>query len=260
MSTIGRAYNPYEVQPRAKKPQQQPPQYNSGVKPRPKKQNQNDNQNVIVKKETIQEPINDQMSMTPKLLNSQWNVFYHRDDNPDWSESSYSKFYKIDTLSSFWKFFSNFSRLDKNRIQYFIMRNGINPTWEDVNNRTGGVLSIKIDVYQTEKRSNDRNSQYERRNDLAIEIMTCICMLIMNECFIKTPMDINGITFNCKSKITFIKIWIRDFKKYEKKINDCIPSGFMEKIFDVITSYNYGVDTRMKNDVSIKFMPIIPQK
>ena len=52
------------------------------------------------------------------------------------------------------------------------MRNKIKPIWEDNNNRNGGICSLKIDCY-------DRNA----KKDIGCEILTCLCILMMNESF-----------------------------------------------------------------------------
>ena len=54
-------------------------------------------------------------------LHSPWSVFVHGTDCTDWTESSYTNIYMIDSIGSFWRFFNNFHMIDKTKNQIFIM-------------------------------------------------------------------------------------------------------------------------------------------
>lgn len=83
--------------------------------------------------------------MTKEGLNSSWVLWYHYDINI-WTQSSFRKIAKIETVEDFWIMVD---MLKDNQVMIehiFFMREGIYPVWEDPNNRSGGCWSLKIDI------------------------------------------------------------------------------------------------------------------
>ncbi len=150
-------------------------------------------------------------------LNSQWTVWVHKFDNSDWTLHSYQKRYIINSIGSFWRFFNNFQFYDCYKNQLFIMRGEIAPIWEDVNNKFGGICSIKVD-----------STQRGFKTDISTEIFITTCMLIMNETFIANNEDINGISYNVKKRGILIKIWTKTYHKDDKFINE-LPKTLINK-------------------------------
>ena len=150
-------------------------------------------------------------------LNSQWTVWVHKFDNSDWTLHSYQKRYIINSIGSFWRFFNNFQLYDCYKNQLFIMRGEIAPIWEDVNNKFGGICSIKVD-----------STQRGFKTDISTEIFITTCMLIMNETFIGNNEDINGISYNVKKRGILIKIWTKTYHKDDKFINE-LPKTLINK-------------------------------
>lgn len=177
------------------------------------------------------------------LLNSTWNIWKHNNNTTDWTINSYEKIYNINSISSFWRFFNNFNLLDKITHQYFIMRQGIMPIWEDVNNKNGGICSIKIDYY------NNKN-----RNELGSEIMLCICLLILNETLVQSSTSINGVSYAVKNKSILIKIWINNYDN-NKNLIDCLPIILLKKIDNCIKTIDKQI--YKPNTVSIQYKKIV---
>ncbi len=150
-------------------------------------------------------------------LNSQWTVWVHKYDNSDWTLHSYQKRYIINSIGSFWRFFNNFQFYDCYKNQLFIMRGEIAPIWEDVNNKFGGICSIKVD-----------STQRGFKTDISTEIFITTCMLIMNETFIANNEDINGISYNVKKRGILIKVWTKTYHKDDKFINE-LPKTLINK-------------------------------
>ncbi len=150
-------------------------------------------------------------------LNSQWTVWVHKFDNTDWTLHSYQKRYIINSIGSFWRFFNNFQFYDCYKNQLFIMRGEIAPIWEDVNNKFGGICSIKVD-----------STQRGFKTDISTEIFITTCMLIMNETFIANNEDINGISYNVKKRGILIKVWTKTYHKDDKFINE-LPKTLINK-------------------------------
>ena len=78
-------------------------------------------------------------------LNDTWVLWSHELLDNNWSIASYSNIYEFDTISNFWRLYNNFNIFggihNKN---YFIMRKGITPIWEDEMNCNGCTCSIKL--------------------------------------------------------------------------------------------------------------------
>ena len=150
-------------------------------------------------------------------LNSHWTVWVHRAENSDWSLQSYQKRYIMYSIGSFWRFFNNFQFYDCYKNQIFIMRGEIAPIWEDVNNKFGGICSIKVD-----------STQRGFKTDISTEVFISICMLVMNETFISNSEEINGISYNVKKRGILIKLWTKSYHKDDKFINE-LPKSLINK-------------------------------
>jgi len=184
-------------------------------------------------------------------LNTIWNVWIHENDNPDWSLLSYKSIFEISSVASMWRFLWVLSNLNKNVRQYYIMRYGITPIWEDNNNKQGAICSIMIDNMVT------RNS----KNDFGVDAFTAICILVLNESFVKNNGDINGLCYSIKSKSVLIKLWI---KNYENNTNfkEMLPITFLKTLDSVIANMenrNHVMKSGGKSRISIQLKPIKPE-
>ena len=150
-------------------------------------------------------------------LNSYWTVWVHKSDNTDWTLQSYQKRYVINSIGSFWRFFNNFQFFDCYKNQLFIMRGEIAPIWEDVNNKFGGICSVKVD-----------STQRGFKTDISTEIFISICMLVMNETFIMNNEDINGISYTVKKRGILIKLWTKTYHKDDKFVEE-LPKPLFNK-------------------------------
>ena len=150
-----------------------------------------------------------------KKLNSYWTVWVHRNNCMDWTLASYQKIFVINSIGSFWRFFCNFQSFNTFDNHIFIMREEIAPIWEDVNNKFGGICSIKVDSTQT-----------GFKTDISTEMMILITMLIVNETFTANSKNINGVEFSIKKRSALIKIWTKAFVEDDKFINSLPVSLF----------------------------------
>jgi hypothetical protein len=181
-----------------------------------------------------------------KILNSKWRVSIHNIHKSDWNLESYDDIYEFDSIGNFWRFFNNFQMLDKINNFVFIMRDGITPIWEDLNNRNGGICSFKIDMY-------NRGG----RNELCSEIMTCISLLVVNESFVSNNECINGLSYSIKNRSIFIKFWIKDFMT-NKKFIDKLPLKFLNNVNNILKSCDLS-KRNSSNKISIQYKEIIPE-
>ena len=74
-----------------------------------------------------------------------WILWYHHEKD-NWDISGYKNIYKINNPETFWSWYNNWELigglLSK---QFFLMKENIEPRWEDINNINGGCWSLKID-------------------------------------------------------------------------------------------------------------------
>lgn len=181
-------------------------------------------------------------------LNSYWTVWIHKNECADWTLNGYQKRYVINNLSSFWIFFNNLQFYDMMNNQFFIMREEIAPIWEDLNNKFGGVCSLKIDSIQR-----------GLRTDISMEIFNIISMLIMNETFIPNNENINGLCFNVKRRSSFIKIWTKTLYEEKQFISE-LPKSLFD-IFNVELQKQPKRPNEIKDmcKLSIRYTKITPE-
>jgi len=181
-------------------------------------------------------------------LNSKWTVSIHNTEKEDWTLESYQRIYSFDTVGKYWRLLNNFHILDKINNDIFIMRDGITPIWEDLNNRHGGICSLKIDYYNK-----------IGRNEIGSEIMTCITTLIVNESLLSNNQEINGISYSIRNKSIFIKIWVKDYKK-DSAFPSRLPLDFLNKVNKVLqNSDNNRRNLQSRSKISVQYKEIVPE-
>ena len=181
-----------------------------------------------------------------KKLNCYWTVWVHRTSCTDWKITGYQKIYVINSLGSFWRFFNNFQMLNTYQNNIFIMREEIAPIWEDVNNKFGGICSLKIDSIQR-----------GLKTDISTEIFTIMSMLIINETLVKNNSNINGISFGVKKRSALIKVWTKTYDEINNFIKE-LPVPLINKFNVEMQKQSSNV---LNNDgkISIQFKKIKPE-
>jgi Eukaryotic initiation factor 4E len=148
-----------------------------------------------------------------------WKLTYHACDNKKWRLEDYIEKCKITSMKQFWQVHNNLDKIG-NLIDhdYFLMKNDINPIWEDKMNRNGIVISIRVP------------------GKIVNEAWTLLLAMIIGETFSVDNYVINGVSIKYvratntressrlkdKTPITkcaLIKIWTR---KYTKNIQSSI--------------------------------------
>ena len=82
---------------------------------------------------------------------NKWNLWYHSEKD-NWKISGYRNIYTINNFSSFWKLYNNWDKLGGiTSKHFFLMKESINPIWEDDNNIKGGCWSFKVSEYQAKE-------------------------------------------------------------------------------------------------------------
>lgn len=185
---------------------------------------------------------NDELFGDQLKLNTTWNVWIHDNDNNDWSLDSYKNIFEIDSVGSMWRFLTVLNNLDKNVRQYYIMRKGITPIWEDNNNKNGAICSIMLD---------NLNRFSSTREFIGVDVFTAICILVMNESFVSNNMDINGLCYSIKSNKILIKLWVKDYSRNQDFLS-YLPKPITKKIEDIIFGSNPRPSSRASVSVLLK--------
>lgn len=151
----------------------------------------------------------DEENETP--LSEVWAVWYHRLGNKDWSINGYERIKwktknterdTFKTIEEFWRLYNAFivprETTNSNdplllRGDFFIMKEGILPTWEDPENLKGCS-----DSYLTKERTEETNDDYSEWLELALYLIS------------NYGSNINGISSSPKQKNFLMKIWKGD--------------------------------------------------
>lgn len=81
--------------------------------------------------------------MEENFLNDTWNLYFHDPDNQNWEIESYVPLTTISTVEE-WIQLHNSLQSVWHKGMFFLMREHIQPIWEDKHNKDGGCLSIKV--------------------------------------------------------------------------------------------------------------------
>lgn len=128
-------------------------------------------------------------------FNNSWNLWYHHNRN-NWKKTSFKKIYTINNINDFWILFNNWNEIGGLlKHHFFLMRDGVLPLWEDINNKNGGCWS------------------YKKKNTEIEELWEQMAVYIVGETLSKNELDINGISISIKNNgYSVIKIWNKECK------------------------------------------------
>ena len=178
-------------------------------------------------------------------LQTLWCVWIHENTNEKWDIGSYQSIYEINSIGCLWRFLHVFDNLDKTTRQYYVMRQGILPIWEDNNNKNGGICSIMIN-----------NATKYTQTNIGVETFVALCLLILNETFILHNGNINGICYSVKNRNVLIKLWVKNYE-INKNFKETMPLILLNKIDSIIHSFSkYRNNT---SNISIRYDRIKPE-
>ena len=132
--------------------------------------------------------------MTTKLPET-WVLWYHSLTNNNWSINGYKKIYTIKTVEDFWNVTVRLNITIIQNGMFFLMKENIEPLWENKDNINGGCWSYKIskkDCYMS-----------------LIEIFMAVCGdSLVEDKYINV---INGVSISPKRNYCIVKIWNNDY-------------------------------------------------
>tara|TARA_R110002072_G_scaffold212108_4_gene369610 strand:+ start:106 stop:588 length:483 start_codon:yes stop_codon:yes gene_type:complete len=136
-------------------------------------------------------------------LNNSWTLYYHLINNNEWNIESYVNLHTFYNLE---EIIENYKYIDDDickKAMLFLMRDNINPIWEDINNIDGACYSYKIP------------------NKIISNVWKNITLNIVSEnLLIDNSLLINGVSISPKKYFCILKIWIKDKKYNNLKFNN----------------------------------------
>jgi hypothetical protein len=135
-------------------------------------------------------------------LYDNWVLWAHLPHDTDWSLRSYNKIVELNSVEKVISCMNTVPTQMVKNCMLFLMRKGINPTWEDPKNMNGGCFSFKVnnsDVYKT---------------------WTQLSYLLTGETLSnnhKLQEKITGITISPKKTFCILKIWLQNLDHQNPK-------------------------------------------
>jgi hypothetical protein len=115
-----------------------------------------------------------------------WN---HDINDQNWELDSYKQIAIYKTIEDFWIYSNELTNKLINYGMFFLMKDGIMPTWEDSQNINGGCISIKLSLNES------------------CELWNKISVYLASDNFNE---NINGISISPKKNFNIIKIWVKE--------------------------------------------------
>ena len=151
-------------------------------------------------------------------LHDKWTLWAHLPHDTDWTVKSYKKIMTFSTVEEALVLYETLPEKMIKNCMLFLMREGIQPTWEDEKNRGGGCFSYKVG-------NKNITTTWKQASYLLVgESLTAESKLCAS---------INGITISPKKNFCIIKIWLAtcEDQKPQKitEIAGIVPHGCLFK-------------------------------
>lgn len=137
------------------------------------------------------------------LLSDKWTYYIHLHDNKDWSIKSYINIITFNEIENAILLNDEITFDLIKKSMMFLMKDGINPMWEDKHNRNGGCFSFKV------------------MNKDICNVWKQIFYNLVGKNITKNKEiydNINGITLSPKKKFCILKIWMNNCEYKDPKI------------------------------------------
>lgn len=132
-------------------------------------------------------------SVSQHKLSDKWVLWAHLPHDTDWSLKSYIKIMNITDLEGLLMVQRAIPEKMVKNCMLFMMKSGVNPTWEDPKNREGGCFSFKI----------SNKSVFNSWNKLLLALSSN--NISNNDKFLD---KVTGVTISPKKTFCIIKIWM----------------------------------------------------
>lgn len=131
-------------------------------------------------------------------LKEKWVLWLHYPNDQHWGETGKDHYQRVMEITDMKQLIALNKTMDDSLIQQcmvFLMKDGIEPIWEDPQNRDGGRFSFKIP------------------NQIVPDVWRKMAMYVLGETLVREPefaSRINGLTISPKKAFCIVKLWMRD--------------------------------------------------
>ncbi len=147
-------------------------------------------------------------------LKTKWVLWGHLQHDTNWNMDSYTQICTTTYVEDLVELLDKLPEKMLTNYMLFMMREGINPVWEDEQNKQGGCFSYKVD------------------NKYVKDIWSDLCCYILGNTISTEPVNntITGISISPKKSFCIIKIWMSSCKFQDAsimnikqlKLNNCL--------------------------------------
>ena len=137
-------------------------------------------------------------------LHDKWVLWAHLPHDTDWSLTSYIKLAELTNMEQVISLYQCIPALMIRNCMLFLMRKGINPTWEDPKNSKGGCFSFKV---------NNKNVP---------SVWKDLSYVLTGETVSSNPKfqhNITGITISPKKSCCILKIWMHNLEYQNPRVS-----------------------------------------
>ena len=145
---------------------------------------------------------------------TKWVLWGHLQHDSNWNMDSYTQISTVGHVEELIELLDILPEKLLTNYMLFLMRDGINPVWEDAQNKQGGCFSYKVD------------------NKYVKEIWTDLCYCILGNSISTESVNntITGVSISPKKSFCIIKIWMSSCKFQDAsimnikqlKLNNCL--------------------------------------
>lgn len=157
-------------------------------------------------------------------LKDEWILWAHEVRNNDWTIDGYKNIATLRTVGDVLHITNNFHKLDLRKYHYYVMRLGINPTWEDPANRKGGVCSFRAEI----------TPMTQHKSLAVVPVWNYLMKKILGETLLDSMVDINGLSISPKNNWAIVKIWNRN-SYYD--LSKTLPDDVRERLGSLSIKY-----------------------
>jgi hypothetical protein len=152
------------------------------------------------------------MNMNP--LKTKWVLWGHLQHDTNWNMDSYTPICHLTYVEELVELMDKIPEKMLTNYMLFMMRDGVNPVWEDEQNKNGGCFSYKVD------------------NKYVKDIWNELCCYILGNTISIDSVNntITGVSISPKKSFCIIKIWMSSCKFQDAsimnikqlKLNNCL--------------------------------------
>ena len=142
-------------------------------------------------------------SAVEHALHDKWVLWAHLPHDTDWSLNSYIKIIELSSMEQTIALYKCVPALMIRNCMLFLMRKGINPTWEDPKNSKGGCFSFKV---------NNKNVP---------NVWKELSYVLTGETVSNNPKfqeQVTGITISPKKAFCILKIWMSNLENQNPRV------------------------------------------